>query len=34
MKIALIDTNKKAIGLGEIAKLLAGLFLAICLLHH
>ncbi len=34
MKIDLIDLKKKTTGLGEIAKLLAGLFLALCLLHH
>jgi hypothetical protein len=34
MKSALINSNKKTTGLGEIAKLLAGIFLVICLLHH
>jgi hypothetical protein len=34
MKIVPIDLKKRATGLGEIAKLLAGLFLALCLLHH
>jgi hypothetical protein len=34
MKIANLDFKKRATGIGEILKLLAGLCLAVFLLHH
>jgi hypothetical protein len=34
MKIEHVDFKKRTTGFGEIAKLLVGLFLVICLLHH